>query len=302
MNGIIAIFCFFLIGVGLQKSGRVADSFAPGLIAFIVNVSLPALTLRVIHQLNLDWSLLFPLLVPLLVFALALGIILLLAKFTSMDRETIGCLVLMCGIGNTSIIGIPVIDAFFGTQGYGAALVVDQSNFIVMCVGGIITASIFGNGGGAGKSIFKRILNYPSIQAMALALLLKPLMFSPWFDELLLVLGKTLTPLAMIGIGATFKLELRKDTVGHFCIGAGIKLLLIPFVILAVFYSLKTPANLASRVGIIQAGMPPMILAGLIAVENKLNPPLALILVTLGIPVSFITLTMWSRVLVLPSN
>lgn len=137
---------------------------------------------------------------------------------------------------------------FYGTQGYGAALVVDQSNFIVMCVGGIITAGIFGNGAGDGKTIFKRIINCPSIQAMALTLLLKPLMFAPWFDDLL-VLGKTLTPLAMIGLGTSFKLELRKDILGHFCLGAGIKLLLIPFVILAVFYSLQTPGNLCQPGG-----------------------------------------------------
>jgi predicted permease len=283
--------------MGLKKSGRVSDGFAQSLISFIVNVSLPALTLRVIHQLSLDLSLIFPLAVPLLVFALSLGIILLLSRVVAMSRETIGCLLLMCGIGNTSIIGIPIIDAFYGSQGYGAALVVDQSNFIVMCVAGIVTAGIFGSTAAVSKSILKRIVNYPSIQAMALALLLKPFVFPVWLSDLLLVLGQTLTPLAMIALGVSFKLDLRREIVGHFCIGIGVKLLLIPFIIIAAFYSILAPGDLASRVALLQSGMPPMILAGLIAVDNKLNPPLALTLVALGIPISFLTLTMWHRVL-----
>ncbi|WP_420474267.1 AEC family transporter [Noviherbaspirillum sp. ST9] len=297
MNGIIAIFSFFLIGAVLKKSGRIPEGFSQSLISFIVNVSLPALTLKVIHDLSLDSSLLFPMVVPLVVFAMSVILMLTLTRIIPMARETVGCLILLCGIGNTSIIGIPVIDVFFGFDGYGAALVVDQSNFLVMCIAGIITAGIFGSASSDPKSILKRIATYPSIQAMLLAVMLKPFEFPAWLGDLLLVLGKTLTPLAIIALGASFKMELKKEVLGPFFLGVAIKLIVIPMFIIGMFYNWVPIGNIASKVAIIQSGMPPMILAGLIAADNKMNPPLALSLVALSIPLSFLTLFFWNRIL-----
>ena len=67
--------------------------------------------------------------------------------------------------------------------------------------------------------------------------------------------------------------------------------------LIALFYHWIPLGTLANRVAIIQSGMPPMILAGLIAADNKLNPPLALSLVTLSIPISFLTLYILHRML-----
>lgn len=297
MNGIIAISAYFMIGVVLKRSGRIPEGFSQSLISFIVNVSLPALTLKVIHDAILDSSLLFPMAVPLLVFSMAALLILLLARLVDLSRETVGCLILLCGIGNTSIIGIPMVDAFFGYDGYGAALVVDQSNFLVMCVAGIITAGIFGSASSDARSIFKRIVTYPSIQAMLIALVLKPVEFPVWLGELLLGLGKTLTPLAIIALGVSFKFALKKEVLGPLLLGATIKLIVIPICLIALFYQWIPLGTLANRVAIIQSGMPPMILAGLIAADNKLNPPLALNLVALSIPISFVTLYTLHRLL-----
>gem|GEM_PF-3158103 len=297
MNGILAIASFFLIGVILKKTRRIPEGFSQSLISFIVNVSMPALTLKVIHDVSLNSSLLFPMAVPLIVFALSALLILALNRMIHLPRETVGCLILLCGIGNTSIIGIPLIDAFFGYEGYGAALVVDQSNFLVMCIAGLSTVGMFGSAAPDAKSIFKRIMTYPSILAMLLAMIFKPMAFPGWLGELLVTLGKTLTPLAIIALGASFESELKKEVLGPFFLGAAIKLIVIPLCIIGMFYSFIPLGNIASRVAIIQSGMPPMILAGLIAADSKLNPPLAFSLVVLGIPLSFLTLVFWNRIL-----
>jgi len=297
LNGILAIASFFLIGVILKKTRRIPEGFSQSLISFIVNVSMPALTLKVIHDVSLNSSLLFPMAVPLIVFALSALLILALNRMIHLPRETVGCLILLCGIGNTSIIGIPLIDAFFGYEGYGAALVVDQSNFLVMCIAGLSTVGMFGSAAPDAKSIFKRIMTYPSILAMLLAMIFKPMAFPGWLGELLVTLGKTLTPLAIIALGASFESELKKEVLGPFFLGAAIKLIVIPLCIIGMFYSFIPLGNIASRVAIIQSGMPPMILAGLIAADSKLNPPLAFSLVVLGIPLSFLTLVFWNRIL-----
>lgn len=47
------------------------------------------------------------------------------------------------------------------------------------------------------------------------------------------------------------------------------------------------------QVTLFEAAMAPMISAGIIAVDHRLNPPLVALMVGIGIPLSFVTLPVW---------
>jgi predicted permease len=51
------------------------------------------------------------------------------------------------------------------------------------------------------------------------------------------------------------------------------------------------------QVTIFEAAMAPQIGAAIVAIENKLDPPLVTLMVGLGIPLSFLTLPVWWYVL-----
>ena len=69
MDNIIMLFACLAIGIVLRWCNRVPDNAHTSINAFIIHVSLPALTLLQIHAVHLDPSLLGAILTPWLLFA-----------------------------------------------------------------------------------------------------------------------------------------------------------------------------------------------------------------------------------------
>jgi predicted permease len=58
------------------------------------------------------------------------------------------------------------------------------------------------------------------------------------------------------------------------------------------------PRLVATRtVTVFEAAMAPMIGASIVAIDHELDPPLVTLMVGLGIPLSFVTLPVWWRLL-----
>jgi predicted permease len=55
-----------------------------------------------------------------------------------------GCLILTAGLGNTSFLGFPIIEALYGQEGMKTAILVDQpGTFVVLSTLGIIVATMY---------------------------------------------------------------------------------------------------------------------------------------------------------------
>jgi predicted permease len=76
-------------------------------------------------------------------------------------------------------------------------------------------------------------------------------------------------------------------------VGLGYKLLICPGLVIALFWLLDVEASPASRVSVIEAAMPPMIGAAVVATQYKLAPRLTSLLVGLGIPLGLFTASAW---------
>lgn len=79
--------------------------------------------------------------------------------------------------------------------------------------------------------------------------------------------------------------------------GLSYKLIFGPALIFVLFIGLLGLNGSAIRVTIFEAPMAPMIGAGIVAMEHKLDPPLVTLMVGIGIPLSFLTLPVWWYVL-----
>ena len=74
----------------------------------------------------------------------------------------------------------------------------------------------------------------------------------------------------------------------------------LPSLILSVYVlyvQVLGASGLAIQVTLFEAAMPPMITAAILAKEKDLDPELATLMVAVGLPLSFITLTGWWWVL-----
>ncbi|WP_343559521.1 AEC family transporter [Kiloniella sp. b19] len=295
----IFILIYLAIGLLLGNSPRNQDGqMAKALATFAINVALPALILKHLHAIPLDSSAVLPMVAPFLVFFSAFVLVLGLWKTGRLDRGTAGCLVLVCGTGNTSIVGIPLIEAFYGAEATGYTVIFDQANFIVMTVLGLLAANYFSADPKDEQSIFRKIVTYPPMVATLAALALRPVDFPLWLDEGLTTLGSTLTPLAIVSVGASLRIREVAGERKMIALGLTGKLLLVPLLVMVLLLPLVNDSNsLAYQVSVLQAGMPPMIVAGIIAMEKNLNPVLSSALISLGIPVSFVTVYLFTLLL-----
>ncbi|NJO02909.1 MAG: AEC family transporter [Bacteroidia bacterium] len=296
-NFILLIVCL-LMGMLLRRLPGFPPRAYEGLNAFIIYISLPAISLRYVPEMQLSTQSLFPFLMSWLVLGAAAGFFYLLKPLLKYRRDTMGCLILTCGLGNISFVGFPVVEALYGTEGLKVAVLVDQGAFLALSTVGVALAMIFSSGRVKARVLMRRVLSFPPFIAFVIALLLSALGPLPETIQVVLErLGATLSPLALVSIGLQLSFKFRQISATHYLIGLLYKLGVAPLLIYGLYQGLLSVEELRAKVSVIEAAMAPMITASILATQYKLNPPLANLLVGIGIPVSLLTILLWWRLL-----
>ena len=298
MNNLILLVLCFAAGILLRSFKRMPDNAPATLNSFIIHVSLPALTLLYIHQLKISGDVLLVGLMAWIVFGLSAGFFWLIGRWLKLPRATVGALMLLGGLGNTSFVGLPMVEAYYGKEGLATAIIADQlGSFFALSVLGITVAGIYSSGRPTVAEIARRIVLFPPFISLAIALLLIPVAYADWFTVLLARLGDTLAPLALLSVGMQLRMDHVAEHQRNLAIGLVFKLVLAPLAVYLLYVVLLGAHGQAIRVTIFEAAMPPMITAAIVAGEHKLNPPLANSMVAVGLLASFATLYGWSLVL-----
>jgi predicted permease len=294
MNNLILLILCFIAGMLLRRFKRMPDNAPATLNSFIIHVSLPALALLYIHQLKLSGDVLLTGLMAWLVFGLSVGFFWLVGRWLQLPRATIGALMLVGGLGNTSFFGLPMVEAFYGKEGLTTAIIADQlGSFFALSVLGITVAGIYSSGRPTAAEIVKRIALFPPFISMLIALLLIPIEYADWFTVLLKRLGDTLAPLALLSVGMQLRLGHVAEHRRNLALGLAFKLMLAPLAIYLLYVQLLGAHGQAIQVTLFEAAMPPMITAAIVASEHDLDPPLANLMVAVGLLLSFFTLSAW---------
>jgi predicted permease len=293
-NFALLIVCL-LAGVLLRRLPGFPAQAHLGLNAYIFYISLPALTLRYIPKLQYHWEILFPALMPWLVFLLAALLFVLLGKALHWDKRLVGCVVLTSGLGNTSFVGFPMLELFYGSEGIRYGLIADQAGtFLVVSTLGIATAVYSDSGRPRKRDLLQKLLSFPPFPAFILALLLTGFTFPEWLDTMLEKLGATLSPLALVSIG--LQLSWSKEAFNDWpALGIGLlyKLLAAPLLIYGLYANVFGLSGLVLKVSVVEAAMGPMVTGVLLATQYKLKPALASLFAAIGIPLSLVTLWFW---------
>jgi predicted permease len=235
---------------------------------------------------------------PWLQFALAAAFFWLLGRRLNWPRATIGALILTGGMGNTSFFGLPMIEAYYGQEGLASGIIVDHlGSFLLLSTVGITVAGIYSSGRPSAADIIRRIVKFPPFIALIIALLLRPVDYAPWFVELLTRLGETLAPLALVAVGFQLRLGHLATHGSKLAVGLLFKLLLAPLLIYLLYVNLLGAHGLPIQITLFEAAMPSMSIAAIIASEHNLDPPLATLMVSVGLLISFVTLRGWWGVL-----
>jgi predicted permease len=294
MSNLILLILCFIAGMLLHRSRRMPVNTPAVLNSFIIHVSLPALTLLYVHDLKISGDVGLMAAMAWIYFALAAGFFWLIGRWLNLPRRTVGALILTGGLGNTSFVGLPMIEAYYGHQGIASGILIDQlGSFLVLSTLGITVAGIYSSGRPGAGEMAKRILLFPPFIALVIALLLIPVEYPAWLTIVLKRMGDTLAPLALLAVGFQLRLGHLAGNRRNLAIGLVFKLVLAPLVLFLLYVPLLGAHGQTIQITLFEAAMPPMITAAIIATEHDLDPPLATLMVAMGLVISFATLAGW---------
>jgi malate permease and related proteins len=292
MDFLLIAFCLFA-GIFLRTFKILSPDAHKGINVWILYVAFPAVALHYIPAIEWKLELLLPLAMP---FIVLFGAWLTLKIFSSsytLDANTYGALLLTAGLGNTSFVGFPLTQAYWGNEGLRIAVICDQLSFIALSTFGVISAMHNAHSGNADiRKIISGLIKFPPFVSFISALFLPHIIPLTAFDSLLQKLAGTLVPLALFSAGMQIQLSEWSGEIKYLFLGLGYKLFIAPAIIfgIAAIFGIK---GIIAQASIFEAAMAPSITAAIIAGQYELNPKLASLMASIGIFVSFLTTLLW---------
>lgn len=280
----------------LIRSKAFPDNSYKAINSFIIYISLPALTLYYIPQIEIKQELIFPAAVIWIIFLISIIFFVILEKIFRWDKKTTGALILTGGLANTSFVGFPVLMALFGEEGLKIGVIIDQAgSFLVLSTLGVIIASVYSSGTYSFRKILIDILKYPPFWAFVISLIMiaAGIKNSEISSSILSKLGKPTIVLALISVGMQLKPKVDSMLWKELTSGLIYKLLIAPVIIFVIGLYLFGSKGLPFQVSVIECAMPPMVMGSVLATQFNLNPRIANFMVGIGIPVSALTLAFW---------
>lgn len=291
MNNIFFLLIFLAVGYIAQKilNEHKQITLANYLNKYVIYISLPALVIVYMIDLQVNISMFVPAITAWVLFFATCIAIFLLSKYLHFSRTITAALLMTSAFGNSSFLGIPFTKAFFGDNAVAYAVVYDQlGSFLILSTFGVVILSIYGSQKSSISKIIFKIITFPSFIAMLLALSLNSSIIPTQIMVILKYISATLMPVALVVIGLFLKLKIEKKHLKPFYIALAIKLIVAPLTVLLIFHVLSLN-SLASKVTILETAMAPMISSSMLAVMLNIERSFIISVLGYGIALSFIT-------------
>lgn len=298
MSNIAVVIICLLVGLLFQRSKHLPENASASLNGYVIYVALPALILAEIPKLTLNHEAVIPVIVAWVVMFFSALITFATARWLRWSREITGAMMLLVPLGNTGFVGIPLIEAHLGSEGIPYAILYDQlGTFIALNTFGIVCAVHYAGGATTLRKVVRNILVFPSFIALIVAFLLRFFTYPDWFAEALARISSTLVPVVMVAVGLQWRFKLESNHLLPLVLGIIYILFISPaFAYLCLW--LFDIRGLVARVVVLEAAMPAMISAGVLAVSHNLAPRFAASMVGYSLLVGLGSVWLWRILLV----
>jgi hypothetical protein len=290
MSALLLLVVCLALGALVARIAHPPPTLPQGLNWWVINVAFSALVLHLIPTLRFDWQFWFLAASMWLVFLGAWGLFAALGRVLLWSRARVGALTLVCGLGNTSFIGFPMIEALRGREGVKLALVADQLGcFLALAIGGTIVAALYSGKSARAADVMRKVLLFPPFVSLAVGIVAA--LLGGWpapVDAVLDRVGATLVPIALFSVGLQFRLQFQRGQSTALALALGWKLALAPLLIWLAGLAIGV-AGAILTIAVLQSAMAPMISATILAEQNELEPQLANSVLGIGILLSLLT-------------
>jgi malate permease and related proteins len=290
MAALLLLVACMALGVLVARIASPPPALPQSLNWWVLNIAFSALVLHLIPTLRFDWQFWFLVASMWLVFLGAWALFAAIGRALHWSRARIGALTLVCGLGNTSFIGFPMIEALHGQEGLKLALIADQLGcFIALAVGGTIVAALYSGKSAQPATILRKVLLFPPFASLVVGAIVGALGGWPEaFDAVFQRVGATLVPVALFSVGLQFRLQFQPDQGAALAIALVWKLMLAPLLVLLAGLAFGVASTILT-IAVLESAMAPMISAAILAEQNDLEPRLANTVLGIGIVVSLVS-------------
>lgn len=295
----ISVLALLLLGVVAARLPAIPDRAPATLDLLVLWFALPGLILTEVPDLDLGTSTVVPVAVAWGTLALLALLVLALSRVRGWSRKVTGTMLLVVPLGNTSFLGIPAVTALLGEGHVGHALVYDQlGSFLALATWGSVVAARYGAGSSPSLGgTLRRVLTFPPFMALIAAVALRYVSLPPTADEVFVDvtgrLGAMLVPLTMLAVGMRLTLPRAWRTVEPMTAGLVLRMGVAPAAAYGALLLLDG-GGMAWQTSILEASMPPMVTAGVVATAAGLDEELASSLVGVGVLVALVTAPAWA--------
>ena len=212
MEIIAPIFLLILLGSALQKTNLVSETFVKQSSNFVFNVSLPALIFVKLSNVAISEAfdaklIVSSMLLVIVYFLFSWGV----SSFLTKTPEDQGSFIQGSFRSNYAIVGLAIISGMFGEESLGKAalllaFIMPMYNILAVVA---LTVPFHKENNIKLDKMLKDILTNPLIVAAMVSILFSIFEIRVWtfFEKTMNYLGIIALPLALIGIGATLKVD-----------------------------------------------------------------------------------------------
>ncbi|MGZ9075100.1 MAG: hypothetical protein ACXW13_04925 [Burkholderiaceae bacterium] len=98
----------------------------------------------------------------------------------NLSAAATGAMILTGGLANTSFVGLPMIEAWIGRDGLPYGIVIDQlGSYLALSTFGLVVAARYSGQPLQWSVMWRRIVTFPPLIALVIAILLRPIPFDP---------------------------------------------------------------------------------------------------------------------------
>lgn len=297
MSNIAVVIIALVIGLLLQRTKRFPDNAASTLNLYVIYIALPALILTEIPKLTFSHEALIPVVAAWAIMLLSALLTWCTARAMKWSRALTGALMLLVPLGNTGFVGIPLIEAHLGSKAIPYAILYDQlGTFVALNTYGIVVACYYSSGSTPTVKILRNILIFPPFIALILAFVASAFVYPEWLAEALARISSTLVPVVMVAVGLQWRLTLSPEYLSPLVVGLVYILLVSPALVWLGLWLLGIE-GLVAQVVILEAAMPAMISAGVLAISHNLVPRFASSLVGYSLLIGLVSVWLWRLVI-----
>lgn len=265
---------------------------------YVLTVALPALIISLMSRVVIETALLVPLGVAWVSMATSAVIIIVIARIFAWSPQITGALLLVAVLGNTSFLGVGMVEGLLGADHLVAAIAYDQlGTFLALSLWGAFVTSTFGGQNVSWRELVQRLLRFAPFVALLVSIPVRWLEVPDFVYTGLDGIGRTVAPVAMATVGMRFRLRLSRRVVVPALWGLLVKMAFVPGVVAVVVWLTNSGTDLMWSTSLLQSAAPPMITAGIVATRAGFDEELVAFVVGVGTIVGFVSVPAFSMLL-----